>query len=76
MPAHATTPAQAAIFEAARDPFRFLAARGWRPLPEGNGHWRHEDDRVLSATQAIQAELTRLAAPEPLGAPDAEPQRA
>lgn len=76
MPAHATTPAQAAALEALRDPFRFLAARGWRPQPEGNGHWRHEDARVLTATQAIQIELQTIAAPETIGAPDAEPQPA
>lgn len=28
VPAHATTPVQAAAVEALRDPFRFLAARG------------------------------------------------
>jgi hypothetical protein len=65
---------QAALLEAARDPFRFLAARGWRPLPEGNGHWRNEDERVLTAAQAIQAELETIAEPETIGEPDAEPQ--
>lgn len=71
MSAHATTPAQAARFEAARDPFRFLAGRGWRPLPEGNGNWLHTDDRVLTAAQAIQIELAAPTAPETIGAPDA-----
>ena len=76
MPANATTPAQAVLLEAARDPFRFLATRGWRPLPEGNGHWRHDDDRVLTATQAIQAEISTPPATDTTGAPDDEPQPA
>ncbi len=57
MPAPDTTKDATPTQEAVRDPFRFLAARGWRPEPTADGTWRHDESRVLSAALAIQAEL-------------------